>query len=51
MQHKDETCRPDSLWRRLLSDWLSEGDRAPALRAQAADERPEDKEAREDLVA
>jgi hypothetical protein len=48
MQNREETSRPDSLWRQLLSDWLSEADRAEEVRAQSSDER---QEVREDVAA
>lgn len=48
MENREEASRPDSLWRQLLSDWLSEADRTEELRAQAADER---QEPREDVAA
>ncbi len=41
MQRQDENCRPSSLWRELLIDWLSEDDQPGELPAQAADRREE----------
>jgi hypothetical protein len=40
MQHEDEPCRPANLWRRLLTDWLSEEDRVVEVPDKAAEERP-----------
>ena len=39
MPHEDEPIRPADLWRKLLTDWLSEKDRVAVEFRQAADER------------
>jgi hypothetical protein len=37
MQHEDEPCRPASLWRRLLADWLSEEDQVAEVAAEVSE--------------